>query len=103
MKNAHPTDAVNQRKHRTDQHREITLPPCTTQSFVPPCPENEILTRFGPGVSTSDTLSDSSSTFFLLFFDAFPILGATLCLGFSTTVGVDAAVAGVEASCCSCP
>jgi len=64
---------------------------------APPCPENEILTRFGPGVSTSDGLSDSSSPFllFFLFLTVVPILDA-----FSATVGVELFVTGVVSSCC---
>ena len=69
----------------------------------PLCPENEILTRFGPGVSTSDTLSDSSSAlrFLETFLFLFPIWVEMR--GSSGTVGVEAAVIGVaDSSCWSC-
>ena len=62
------------------------------------CLENDILTRFGPGVSTSDGLSDSSSPFLRLK-DFFFI---KLAFWLTSAVGVEAEADWVceESSCC---
>lgn len=53
------------------------------------CLENDILTRFGPGVSTSDGLSDSSSPLRRLI-DFFFIVGGFWSFGFVEGVEADA-------------
>lgn len=66
-------------------------------------PENEILTRFGPGVSTSETLSDSSSALRFLETFLFLLPSWVEMRGSSGTVGVDPPVMGVaDSSCWSC-